>query len=193
MRLVLATLLLAVLIGYAAGGSLGSLGKLKVRWAPAAVIGLAMQLAPLPGRVVPLVLLYGSFGLLGAFVLSNLRIVGFVLIAAGIVLNFTVIAINRGMPATRQALVASGQLDTLTTLVEGGGAKHHLASSADRLLFLGDAIAVRPIHQAVSAGDISTFMGVAWLIVAGMRRREDALEGEVPSNSYESEEVHAAR
>ncbi len=192
MKLVFATLLLAVMAGYASGGSLGSLGKLKVRRAPVAVIGLAMQVAPVPGRAFPLFLLYASFTFLLTFALVNLRTAGFLLIAAGIVLNFTVIAINRGMPVTRQALVASGQLDTLTTLVEGGGAKHHLASSDDRLLFLGDAIAVRPIHQAVSPGDISTFMGVAWLIIAGMRRREDALEGEFSAKSDEPEKVHAA-
>ncbi len=174
MRLLLATFLLAVLAGYVAGGRLGTLGKVKVRWAPAAVVGLAMQLAPVPGHVLPLALLYGSFVLLLAFAAVNIRVAGFALIAAGIVLNLTVIAANRGMPVTRQALVASGQVDTLDALVGGGGAKHHLATPSDRLLFLGDAIAIRAVRQAVSVGDVCTYLGVCWLIFAGMRRRDGA-------------------
>ena len=79
------------------------------------------------------------------------------MILIGIVLNFTVISVNHGMPVTRQALVASHQTDTLRSLVHGGGAKHHLAGPDDRLLFMGDAIALGPIRQAVSVGDLFTY------------------------------------
>jgi hypothetical protein len=173
MRLVLVTFTLAVVVGYLCRGRLSSLGNLKVRWAPLAFIGLALQFAPLPGQAWPMAMLYLSFVLLFAFAIVNLGVAGFPLILIGVVLNFTVIAANNGMPVTRQALVASGQTSTLTYLIEHGGAKHHLAASGEHLLFLGDVIAVRPIQQAVSLGDIFTYGGVFWLIAAGMRRRDD--------------------
>jgi hypothetical protein len=180
MRLVLATFTLAVVVGLVTGGRVSGLGRIYVRWAPVALVGLAMQFAPLPGRFWPMTMLYVSFVLLLAFAVVNLRTPGFVLILIGISLNFTVILANNGMPVSRHALVASGQQDTLTMLIESGGAKHHLATDDDRVLFLGDVIALRPIEQAISVGDIFAYMGVAWLIVASMRRREDAALPEPP-------------
>jgi hypothetical protein len=170
MKLVVASFVVALAVGYAAGGRLSALGELKIRWSVVALAGLALQVAPVPGRTLPLVFLWISFGLLLAFVVANIRVAGFAFILIGIVLNFTVIALNHGMPVTRHALVASGQQETLTLLVEEGGAKHHLAAD-DRLLFLGDVIPIAPIHQAVSVGDVFTYLGVMWVIVTGMRRR----------------------
>jgi len=173
MRLILFTFTLAVATGFLLRGRLSALGMLRVRWAPLAFIGLALQFVPLPGNTLPIAMLYVSFVLLIAFATVNLGVAGFPLILIGVLLNFTVIAVNDGMPVSRQALVASGQLRTLTYLVESGGTKHHLANPDDRLRFLADVIAVPPIKQAVSVGDIFTYGGVFWLIAAGMRRRED--------------------
>jgi hypothetical protein len=170
MRLILVTFALAVGLGYLVGGRLSNLSGLRVRWAPAAMIGLAMQYVPLPGKTLPLVMLFGSFVLLMAFAAVNIRLVGFVLIAVGIACNFLVIAVNRGMPVTESALVESHQLDTFAALQREGGAKHHLATGHDELLFLGDVIALAPIRQIVSIGDVFTYGGVMWLIAAGMRR-----------------------
>jgi hypothetical protein len=173
MRLVLATFALALAVGYLRGGRLSNVAGVHVRWAPAAIIGLAMQFAPVPGRTLPLAMLLGSFVLLTVFAAVNIRLVGFPLIALGICCNFLVIAVDHGMPVTRHALVASGQESTLRLLIEQGGAKHHLATPADDLLFLGDVIPVDPIQQALSLGDVLTYGGVMWLIVAGMGRRGD--------------------
>jgi len=170
MKLVVVSFLVALAVGYAAGGRLSAFAGLKIRWSVVAIAGLALQAAPVPGRTLPLVFLWVSFGLLLAFVVANIRVAGFAFILIGILLNFTVIALNHGMPVTRHALVASGQQETLTLLVEEGGAKHHLAAD-DRLLFLGDVIPIAPIHQAVSVGDVFTYLGVMWVIVTGMRRR----------------------
>jgi hypothetical protein len=68
--------------------------------------------------------------------------------------------------------VASGQQDTLSGLVSHPGVKHHLAGADDELMFLGDVIAIPPpIGQIVSVGDVFTYGGAAWVVVAGMRRR----------------------
>ena len=170
MKLVLPTLLLAVLAGRLAGGSFANLGKLRIAMTPLAIIGLFLQFLVPPGRW-PLTLLLVSFVLLLVFGVVNLKAPGFTLIVVGVVLNFVVIAMNHGMPVTAQAIVASGQQHTLPELVSDPGVKHHLAGPDDDLMFLGDVIAVpQPVGQIVSVGDILTYAGVAWLIVASMRR-----------------------
>ncbi len=183
MKLILATLLLAAILGLLAGGRLSALSSLKVRWTPTAIVGLALQLVPVPGRVWPLVLLFVSFALLIAFGIVNLRarIPGFALILLGIVMNFTVIAVNQGMPVSGDALVASHQESTLPVLLAGAGAKHHLAGPDDRLMVLADVIALPPLEQVVSLGDVFAYAGVVWLIVASMRRRREHVEPARPA------------
>lgn len=192
MRLVLAILLLAVVVGWATGGRIGRLSALRIRWAPLAIVGLALQFF-FPSRGDgPYLFLMGSFLILTVFAAANLRTPGFALVLAGMLMNFLVIGINHGMPVTTHALVTSSQQATLTELVEAGGAKHHLAGPNDRLLFLGDVIGLpTPVGQAVSAGDVVAYLGVGYVVIAAMRRRED----EVPaaSSGAEAQPEGAAR
>ena len=178
MKLILATLLLAVVLGYLNGGRLSNLSHLRIRWAPLALVGFAMQLVNPPGHW-PLVMLLGSFVLLSIFAVANIRTAGFAVILIGVAMNFAVIALNSGMPVSRQALIASGQADTLGDLVNDADSyvKHHLADGDDRALFLGDVIALEPpIAQAVSVGDFYTYGGVGLVIIAAMRRRSDVAD-----------------
>jgi hypothetical protein len=171
MKLAVLGLALAVALGYAFGGRLSNLSELSVRWAPVAFLGLLMQVIVPPGGW-PLILLLASFVVLAAFTVANLRVTGFVVILVGLALNFAVIAVNGGMPVSREALVASGQADTVDALLDGRGAKHHLAAPDDRLVFLGDVIPIPgPVHQAISVGDLFTYGGVAIVVAAAMRRR----------------------
>jgi hypothetical protein len=194
MKLTLVVLSIALVAGMLAGGRLSNLASVRIRWTVLALLGLALQVVPVPGAVLPLALLYASFALLAVFAVRNLRLAGFVLILVGLASNFTVIAVNGGMPVTRHALVASGQADTLSLLVRDGGAKHHLASSSDSLLPLGDVIPIKGVDQAVSVGDVLTYLGVMWLIVWCMLRRAPAVpEGspELPSEFLEAELVRS--
>jgi hypothetical protein len=171
MKLVAIGLVLGVAVGYLLGGRLSQLSELKPRYAPLALAGLLLQLVNPPGAW-PLVLLIISFVLLTAFAVANIRIVGFAAILVGVALNFTVIAVNGGMPVTRGAIVASGQEGTLAPLLEHRGVKHHLAGPDDRLLFLGDVIAIpAPVGQVISIGDVFMYGGVAMVIAGSMRRR----------------------
>lgn len=185
MRLVLLVLLIAVGVGVLTGGRLSALSGLHIRWAPLAVLGFAMQIASPAGRwSMPVLML--SFVLLTVFGVANLKIPGFALILAGILMNFLVIGINGGMPVEGYALTKSGQADTLTLLIEEGGAKHHLASDEDELLFLADVLPIAPpIRQAVSAGDVVAYAGVAYVIVAGMHR--DRRRRSAPDATLETE------
>ncbi len=179
MRLVLVAFVVAIGLGYLLGGRVSRLSGIKVRWFPLALVGLVMQLAPVPGNRWPVYMLYASFVLLLVFALMNLKVTGFAFIAVGIILNFTVIAVNGGMPVSGRSLIDSGQEATLPALEHDGGAKHHLItpSSSDDLTFLADVIAVPPpVSQSVSLGDLFTYGGVIVLIAAAMRRRP----GEVP-------------
>jgi uncharacterized protein DUF5317 len=174
MRLMLLVISLAVITGRLTGGRLDRLPRAGVRWTLLALVGLALQLAPLPGPAA-MVLLYLSFALLLAFAAANLRRPGFPLILLGVVLNLAVIGANAGMPVSRSAIVASGQQATLGELAEDGdGVKHHLASPSTRLLPLGDVLAVPPpVKQVISLGDIAVDAGIFWFVVAAMgpRRR----------------------
>jgi len=170
MRLIISSLALAVVVGYLAGGRLAPLAQLEIRWPYVALAGLGLQVAPVPGPTLPLVLLLVSFVLLVAFAAVNVRarVVGFPLILIGIVLNFAVIGVNQGMPVSREALMASGQAETLALLARDGGVKHHLAGPDDRLLFLGDVIVIRPVSMVASVGDLIAYAGVLWLVLMGM-------------------------
>lgn len=171
MKLIALILAIAVAVGYLLGGRLSQLSGLHVRYAPLALIGLLLQVVNPPGRW-PFAFLILSFVLLVVVTLANVRTAGFAPILVGVVLNLTVIALNGGMPVARDALLASDQADTLMPLVRQQAAKHHLARSDDRLLFLGDVIAVpAPLSQAISIGDLFTYGGVALVVIAAMRRR----------------------
>jgi hypothetical protein len=179
MRLILAAIVLAIAIGYAFGGSLRNFGGDRLRWPLLAVAGLALQLWPVSATRTALGfgLLMASFGLLFVFGVLNWRCAGFPLIIVGLCMNALVIGVNHGMPVQREALVRSGQGATLVLLEKEGGAKHHLAGPGDDLMFLGDVIPVpKPVGQVVSLGDVFTYAGVMWFVIASMqpaRRKAD--------------------
>jgi Family of unknown function (DUF5317) len=169
-RLILVSFPLAIGLGYLLGGRLRNLGGVRLRflWIGLAAVGL--QLLPGDG-VLGSALLLTSFALLLAVGLANRRVPGFGLVVAGLCLNFLVIAVNDGMPVTTEAVVASGQADTLDDL-RARGAKHHLATPEDDLLVLADRFGIpTPVRQVVSVGDVLAYAGAMWFVVAGMRRR----------------------
>ena len=173
MRLILLVVIGAIIAGYLSGGSLREFPTVRTRWWWLALAGVAMQLVTGGGTLETLLLL-ASFVVLLVYVAANLRAPGYALILLGLLLNFAVIAANQGMPVTREALVASGQTDTLPELASNAeGQKHFLAGDGTRLLVLGDVIALgSPIRQAVSIGDILVHLGIGWFIVMAMRRRD---------------------
>jgi hypothetical protein len=178
MRLILAAILAAIVIGYILRGSLRNFSGARIRWPLLALAGLALQLWPVSATSSALgfSLLMTSFGLLFAFGVLNIRNPGFILIVVGLCMNALVIAVNHGMPVQREALIRSGQGATLKLLAEEGGAKHHLAGPDDDLMFLGDVIPVpMPVGQVVSLGDVATYAGVMWFVIASMQpsRRPD--------------------
>jgi len=176
MKLLLAVVLLSVCLGYLFGGRLDRLEALRPRWWGLVILGLGIQFIPLPNGVsgtdlvIRTAVLALSYSLLLTFALVNVRMPGMFLVVIGLACNMTVIVVNGGMPASAQALIASGQEDVVAYVREQGADKHHLLTDDDRLTFLADVIAVpQPIGQAVSVGDILVYAGLTWLVVATMR------------------------
>jgi hypothetical protein len=188
MRLVVLTIPVAVLVGYLAGGRLANLANVRFRWPLSGLLGIALQFAPVAGTGGTL-LLVASFLFLFVAAGVNHRLPGFALILVGLWLNFVVITVNEGMPVTGQALVASGQVNTLADLRSGADTKHHLASDRDELVFLGDAIPIPPpIHQAVSIGDLLAYSGAMWFVVRGMRRQTPQAADGAETQGLEAED-----
>ena len=104
MRLILLTVLVALVAGFLTGGTLRDFPTVKTRWWGLAFAGVAMQFVT-GGGALETALLLGSFVVLLIFVGANLRAPGFALILLGLVLNGAVITANQGMPVTRHALV----------------------------------------------------------------------------------------
>ena len=172
MRLILITIIGAVIVGLLAGGSFRSFPSIPLAWWALAIAGVVLQFVPLTGDA-GFWSLVASFMLLLVFATLNLRAPGFILIFTGLLLNAIVIVANHGMPVAREALVRSGQESTLSDLLENGGSKHHLADANTVLLVLGDSIVVpEPIGVAVSVGDLCVYLGVAWYFAASLRPRE---------------------
>jgi hypothetical protein len=180
--LLLTILAFSVLVAFLVGGRIRRFEYLKVRWWGLAIVGVALQVVPVPDlareteETLGFVLLLGSYLALLLMAAVNLRTAGFPLILVGIAMNVLVIAANSGMAVTASALVRSGQPESLRELREEGGSKHHLADDDDVLLFLADVIPVGgPFRQAISAGDLVLYAGVVWLVVSVMRGRSRGL------------------
>ncbi len=177
MRLLLFTIPFAVLLGLASGGRPSNLADRSFRWPLAGLAGIGLQFVPASGAAGWAILVL-SFVLLLVAAGVNWRLPGFVLLLAGLWLNSVVIAVNQGMPVSKQAIVASGQADTLDELRDGADSKHHLATAGDELRFLGDVIPIGPpVRQAVSVGDLAVHAGAIWFVVVAMRGRRAAPRG----------------
>jgi hypothetical protein len=178
MRLVLFAFPLAIGLGYLLGGRLRNLAGTRFRHAWAGLAGVGFQFLPLDGTAGYLALMT-SFVLLLFVAAVNRRLPGFVLVLIGLCLNFLVIAVNEGMPVTREAILSSGQAETLDDLQEAGGSKHHLAGPGDDLLILADRMGIpAPVEQAVSVGDLVACAGVMWFVALGMRRRDEVVRAD---------------
>jgi hypothetical protein len=177
--LILAAIVIGVFIGLGFGGSIRTLGEAHFRWWPLALIGLALQLVPVPttkGQLdhrLAIGLLIASYAVLLAFVVANLRKPGFWLIGAGFALNAVAISFNGGMPVSEHALrEAAGPYyrQAIHRLVTSGGAKHHLSRSGDVLTPLTDVIPLgAPVRQVLSVGDMVWLVGTVWVVAGAMR------------------------
>jgi Family of unknown function (DUF5317) len=166
-------IVVGIVLGYVLGGRLSGLATLDFKWAPLALLGLAIQIvlfsAPVSDRVGDLgpVIYVGSTGLVLVVVLRNIRIAGMPLVALGAASNLLAIVANGGyMPASPEAAGAAGRVEATTysnsAIVEGAV-----------FVPLTDIFALPawlPFHNVFSIGDVLIGVGVAMAIVVAMRR-----------------------
>jgi hypothetical protein len=169
---VLLVALAALLAGRLAGGRLQHVAEAGIRVPALAVAGLLLQLASVYVAGADAIML-ASFVLLTVFAALNLHRSGFAVLGLGVLLNFTVVAVNGGMPISPEALVKAGDAAQIPQLEAGvGGAKWHLAGPEDVLLPLADVVVIPPpIGEVVSVGDLLVDAGLAWFLYAAMRPR----------------------
>jgi hypothetical protein len=175
MKLALASIAAGVLVGYISGGRVRNLVGTRLRWPGVALLGLVLQIVPLPGALswaaFPLVVM--SHAVLIFFALANIRSPGVVLILIGVVLNLVVIAANHGMPVTHHALVAAHDRAGIAEL-RHPSLRYHLAGPHDVLLFLSDAIGgIHPFQFIISVGDIGIYAGGATFVAWATRRKKE--------------------
>lgn len=160
-----------MLVGYLLGGRLDRLSSVRFRWAPLALLGLAVQVAlfsdPLAttvGEAGPPVYVASTAAVLVA-VLRNLDIAGLPIVALGAASNLAAIVANGGyMPADPAALASIGGV--------APGYSNSSVSADPALWPLTDLFALPawiPFANVFSIGDVLLGIGVAVTIVAGMR------------------------
>lgn len=181
---VLYALLVAIPLGLLLGGRLERLGETHVRWAPLALVGLATQVVLFAEPVARVVgdagppVYVASTALVLAVVLANLSLPGVPIIALGAASNLLAIVANGGwMPADPGALATAG-----ATIGEGYSNSVVVADPALRpLTDIFATPAWLPLSNVFSIGDVLISVGLAWAVVAAMRR--PVRPGTAPSGS----------
>jgi hypothetical protein len=170
-------LFIALAIAVLRGGRLSNLGDIELRAWWLLIIALALQIGTsfLPdedwavGLGVAMVLT--SYGLLMVLVLLNRTRTGMWLAGLGVLMNFTVIALNGGMPVLAEAAeVASGFTVTVPDLT--GSFKHKILDETTRITMLADVIPLRlgSIGQVLSLGDVFLALGLGRFLEQELRR-----------------------
>ena len=160
-----------IVLGWATGGSLTHLAKIRFYlWEGLiGVLVLQLMLQRYPATPLALWLFILSYIVMLGILGVNWKTPGVSLIASGVGLNALVIVLNRGMPVDGTALPA----DQLTRLSGGHYPFYHLVGEDTVLPVLADHIFV-PFEflgagSLLSPGDFALMIGIVWLIVVGMR------------------------
>ena len=172
--------LIGLLIGVVTGGSAALLGRLRFRWGPVVMLGMAAQLllfsSPIGdalGPAAPAVYM-ATNGVVLAAVARNLAIPGLALVLLGGASNLVAMIANGGyMPVSRAALEAMGRGPA------NGGYSNSALLDHVQLAPLTDIFAMPtwlPVANVFSVGDVLIGVGVAIAIVAGMHGRGPRLE-----------------
>ena len=163
---------IGVAVGLARGGSLSFLGAHRLRGVALLVLGSGLQAAVLAGllglgRRGDVALILVSYAGLAVFAALNLLRPGMGILFVGVLLNALPIAVDRGMPVEKHAIVAARVADAGEVPLLNFGNKRHLAGPGDDLRFLDDRLPDWVSHQVLSVGDLVVTVGVA-AIVAGL-------------------------
>ncbi len=167
MQWMMLVLVISILVGWIRGGKLRNLTEIRVRmwWLlPFGFLLLAASsFVPTDNHEVAVALILISYLPLLLFVWLNREMAGMWIAGLGILMNFTVIVLNGGMPVLTEAVtIAGGSTDVVL------GAKHVILDESTRMAFLADTI---PLPGAVlSLGDVFLAIGIGVFLEDQMRR-----------------------
>ncbi len=178
------TLVLAILVSFAAGGRLKGLQELDmtVLWLPvlsvllerggaAAVnhIGFIQGLKDPFTMITELV----AYAAISVFIYKNLHIAGMKFILLGTIMNFLVILVNGGyMPVDPQLGLKYGFTQSLAALEHGRIFAHEVVHDQTSLILLSDIIMIPPpwpFPKTISIGDVLIDIGAIFLIFKAMK------------------------
>jgi hypothetical protein len=164
---------IGIIAGYLLGGRLDRLATVRFRWAPLALLGLAIQVALFSDPLAAAIseagppIYVASTALVLIAVLRNLNIQGVPIVAVGAAGNLVAIVANGGfMPADPDALAAIGGI--------APGYSNSSIVPDPALWPLTDIFAIPawvPFANVFSVGDVLIGIGVAAAITLGMRAR----------------------
>lgn len=160
--------------GYLLGGRLDGLGNVRFRWAPLALLGLAVQVvlfsdpvSAVVGAAGPPIYVASTAAVLVA-VLRNLDIPGLSIIALGAASNLLAIVANGGyMPADPDAIASLEEI--------GPGYSNSSVVADPALRLLTDIFAMPawlPFANVFSVGDVLIGLGVVVTIAVAMRTQQ---------------------
>jgi len=165
----------ALAVAVLRGGRLVNLGDIELRGWWLLILALGLQLGtrwlPEEAETAGLVMVLSSYALLMFLVILNRSKEGILLAGIGVLMNFTVIAANGGMPVLAGAAeVASGF--TVSDPDLAGSYKHIPLDGSSRLTFLADVIPLRlaGIAEVISLGDIFLALGLGVFLEHELRR-----------------------
>lgn len=167
MQWMLLVIAISIAVGWVRGGKLRNLTDIRVRVWPLLPLGFVLLAASsfvaTDQHELAVALILVSYLPLLLFVWLNRNMTGIWIAGMGILMNFTVIVLNGGMPVLEEAVRIAGGGDELLL-----GAKHVLLTETTLMPFLGDII---PLPSAVlSLGDVFLAIGIATFLEDQMRR-----------------------
>jgi len=170
-------LFIALSVAVLRGGRLVNLGDIEMTawWLLFLALGLQLGTRFLPDEPFPVwvgvAMVLVSFVLLMLLVVLNRTKAGMWIAGLGVLMNFTVIALNGGMPVLAEAAeVASGFSVSDPDL--SGMFKHVLLDEDSKLTFFADVIPLRfgGIGEVISLGDIFLALGLGAFLEQELRR-----------------------
>lgn len=192
-------LLVSIVIALFRGGRLTNLSDIQLRFWWLLPVGFAMQAAAnfLPedegwSRGIGVGLVLTSYLPLLLVVVINRHRQGMWLTGAGVLMNFTVIAINGGMPVLTEAAQVAGGFSADVAIVRDY--KHVLLDSTTRMAFLADVIPVRLFGQGqvISLGDVFLAVGLGRFLETEMRKPIRWFKHGVPASSGSATKTYVA-
>jgi len=170
-------LFVALVVAVVRGGRLTNLADVRLNRWWLLPLGFLMQAATglfpreaswAPGAATATIL--ASYLILLVLVVANRNRTGLWLCGLGVLMNFSVIALNAGMPVLSEAAAVASGVDDSAVLALN--IKHVSLDAGTRLPFLADVIPLRLANngQVISLGDVFLAVGLAVFLEYELRR-----------------------